>query len=145
MRRVRKTKGDADPHRKAVYRWERQWPTWNYNFLTLGAIRRLVGFACQAYKVPTPRVTRHGNSLSWCDVEKGIISMQSGKLGTKGGLNIATAMHEVAHWVVFRRHGRRPQDHGRAFMRVYIDLLVKAGAGPRVAIEASARAAGLHW
>jgi predicted SprT family Zn-dependent metalloprotease len=54
-------------------------------------------------------------------------------------------MHEAAHHIAWHLYGERIQDHGRAFLGVFIDCLVKAKVAPRIALEASARAEGLRW
>ncbi len=135
-----------DPQRDRLYRWEDTWVQWNYNSLTLGQCRKFIDTACRYYKTPTPRVVQHKTrSMSFCIPKKNYISLRGGKRFTLGGLNIPTALHEAAHQIIWHRHGNRAQDHGRLFLRVYLDLLARAGVAPRVALEASAKASRLKW
>ena len=64
---------------------------------------------------------------------------------SRRGKNVATALHEAAHIIVFDKFGDKPQDHGPTFMGVYLWLLTTAGVAPRIALEATARANGLKW
>lgn len=73
------------------------------------------------------------------------MSLQGGKRFRQGGRNVATAMHEAAHHIAWHLHGERIQDHGRTFLGIYLDLLVRAKVAPRVALEASARSYKLKW
>lgn len=136
----------GDPQRAAIYAWEDTWPAWYLNTHTLTELRYIVRHACKLYRTAPPSVIQHNRrSMSWCDVEDGRISFQAVGPSGRGGKNVPVALHEVAHLVVFRRFGLRPQDHGPTFLGVYLWLLAKARIAPRVALEASARACGLKW
>lgn len=137
---------DVDPHRKTVYAWEDTWPQSRFNLLTFKQCRALVGLICKAYKVPSPRLKQHHRrSMSWVIPADGLMSIQGGAHGEKGGRNLMTVCHEMAHWVLWQKHGERPQDHGPVFQSIYLSLCVKAGVAPRIALEASARFGGLRW
>jgi hypothetical protein len=135
-----------DPHQQAVYGWEESWPGWNHNHLSLGQCRALIKIVCTHYKVPCPTVTQHDNgTYAWSAPSFNRISMQGGEHMRRGSRNVPTVMHEVAHHVAWHLYGECIQDHGRAFLGVFIECLVKAKVAPQIALEASARAAGLKW
>lgn len=134
-----------DPHQDDVYQWEESWPEWNRNLIGIRAARTLIRTACDSYNVPYPIVVSHGNALSWSMPKSGRISMQGGEHRAKGGMNVATALHETAHHIAWHKHGEKIQDHGPTFLGIYLDLLDKARVAPRVALEASARTFGLTW
>ena len=136
----------GDPHQDAVYGWEDDWPGWNHNHLSLGQCRRLIKIVCDHYKVPCPTVTQHGGgSFAWSAPTLNRISMQGGDYMRRGSRNVSTVMHEAAHHVAWHLYGEVIQDHGPAFLGVFLDCLVMAKVAPRVALEASARAHGLRW
>lgn len=135
-----------DPQREDLYRWEETWGPWNFNSLTLTECREWIEFACRLYDVEPPRVRQHRTrELSWCHIKMGVISLQGGKHRYRGGRNVSQALHEVAHWIVFKLFDDRPQDHGPTFLGVYMWLLEAARVAPRIALHASARAHGLRW
>ena len=137
---------DLDPHKNDVYLWEDSWPGWNKNHVSFKACRALIDLACEAYKVPCPKVIQHPKrTFSWSMPTKDLISLQGGVSKGPGGRNIATALHEAAHHIAWHLHGDRIQDHGATFLGVYLDLLVRAKVAPRVALEASARSFKLTW
>jgi hypothetical protein len=133
-----------DPQKDALYAWEDSWLSWNLDALTLNECRVMVRTACRRMGVPYIVVLQH-KGISEYDCIDGKIRLQSrGKRG-RGGKNPSQVLHEVAHYVVFRRSGWRPQDHGPSFLGVYLWLLACAKVAPAIALEASARAAGLRW
>ena len=137
-----------DPHKESVYRWEASWGhSWNNNHITLRSCRMLVALACDTYKVPRPKIKRHlaAKGFSWSAPRRGEISFQAGEHRGYGGMNVPTTMHEAAHHIVWHLHGERVQDHGRTFLGIFLDLLTRAKVAPRIALEATARAAGLKW
>jgi hypothetical protein len=139
-------KDSLDPHVDAVYAWEDSWPGWSHNHLRIGECRVLIKVVCAHYNVPCPTVTQHKNgTYAWSAPTLNKISMQGGEHMRRGSRNVATVMHEVAHHVAWHLYRERIQDHGRAFLGVFIDCLVKAKVAPRIALEASARAGGLRW
>jgi len=73
----------------------------------------------------------------------GRISIRGGPHNGRGGLNVATALHEAAHCIAWHLHGERIQDHGPTFLRIYLDLLVRARVAPELALKATARSFGL--
>lgn len=137
---------DIDPHQQALYSWEDSWPGWSRNHITFKACRGLVFLACDAYNVKRPTVLVHPQrTFSWSMPTRNRMSIQGGEHRGPGGLNVATAMHEAAHHIAWNLYGDRVQDHGRTFLGIYLDLLVRAKVAPRLALEATARAQGLKW
>lgn len=135
-----------DPQKAALYAWEEAWGPWNYNSLTLTECRAYIEHACRLYDVEAPRVRQHRTkAYSWCHVTMGVISMQGGKHRARGGRNPSQCLHEVAHWIVFKKWGDKPQDHGRTFLGVYLWLMAEARLAPPTALVASAREFNLQW
>jgi len=84
--------------------------------------------------------------MSYCMPARGVISIQAvGSKPGRGAKNPQTALHEAAHWICWKLHGERIQDHGPTFLRVYLHLLVTYEVAPREALEASARKFKLKW
>lgn len=130
----------TDPQQAALYRWESEWKAWNREELTLAECRACINWACDQFKVSPPRVRTHpGKAYPWFDTDLHAISF------SKKGKNVATALHEAAHAIVFDQHGATVQDHGPTFLGVYLWLLETAGVAPRIALRATARAHGLRW
>jgi hypothetical protein len=150
---VRKTKATtqerpakADPQKEDVYEWEDEWRAWSRNTHTLPELRAAIRTACAYYGVRHPKVKQHNlRSLSWSIAEYDLISLQAVGPLDRGGKNMATAMHEAAHHIVYKLCGHRPADHGPTFLGVYLWLLAAAGVAPESALFASARAHGLKW
>ena len=137
---------DLDPHKDDVYRWEDSWPGWDKNHVTLKDCRTVIDLACRAYDVSCPVVkVHHKRSISFCVPTKGYISLQGWAFKAQGGLNVATALHEAAHYIAWHLHKERIQDHGPTFFGIYLDLLIRAKVAPRVALEATARTHKLRW
>lgn len=135
-----------DPQKQKVYDWEDAWGPWALNSLTIAQCRDWIEGACQLWGVDPPQVTQHRTrEESYCHVKWGVISMQGGKHGGRGGKNCAITLHEAAHWIVFQKFSDQPQDHGPTFFGVYIWLLENSRIAPREALQASARAFGIHW
>jgi hypothetical protein len=137
---------DLDPHRDDVYRWEDSWPGWGKNHISFRDCKKLVFYACDAYGVDRPEMELHGpRSFSWSMPTDDRLSIQGGAHAGRGGRNVATVMHEAAHHIAWHLYGDRIQDHGRTFLRIYLDLLVRARVAPEVALYATAKSFGLKW
>jgi len=54
-----------------------------------------------------------------------------------GGRNVPTALHEAAHHIAWTFYGDRIQDHGRTWLGIYLDLLVREKVAPEIALIAS--------
>ncbi len=136
----------SDPQKATLYAWEETWGPWNYNSLTLTECRAYIEHACRLYDVEVPRVRQHrSKEFSWCHILLGIISMQGGAHRARGGRNPSQCLHEAAHWIVYKKFGDTPCDHGPTFLGVYMWLMIEARLAPPSALTASARAAGLKW
>lgn len=138
----------ADPQRIAVYRWENRWHDWNQHTTKLSLLRTLIRHACRLYSVPPPIVTWGAarepykpaiKSNSEFDPNTNVILLR------KHQWNMAIALHEAAHAIVWHRFGQQRIDHGPTWLGIYLWLLVNNETAPRVALEASAREDGLHW
>lgn len=146
--RVGSDRKRLDSQQDALYEWETKWRDWNINSLTLSECRAAIRTACARYKVRPPAVKQHNlRSLSWSIPypAPGWISLQAVGPRGRGGKNLATALHEAAHHIVYALFGNRPSDHGPTFLGIYIWLLVEAEVAPASALYPSARAAGLKW
>lgn len=136
-----------DPSKEAVYDWEDEWYDWNENILSLRECRLLIRAACAKFGLAPPTVVQHKtNSFSYCAPALNKISIQAvGSKPTRGGKNPATALHEAAHFIAYKLHGERIQDHGPTFLGIYMWLLDQAKIAPKRALEATARSHGLKW
>ena len=138
---------ELDPQKDRLYDWEGSWYDWNVNTITLPECRKIIRRACKLYNVEPPVVKQHKTrSMSYCMPTRGVISIQAvGSKPGRGAKNPQTALHEAAHWICWKLHGERIQDHGPTFLRVYLHLLVQYDVAPREALEASARKFKLKW
>lgn len=140
-----KTGCGGDPQQVALYDWEAQFPEWNASTKTLAECREVIRGACRLYHLEPPRVVQHHRqALSFCIAEYAFVSLEVGAPGRRGGKNIPVALHEAAHYIVFQRHGYRPQDHGPTFLRTLMRLLkwAKLYTWP---VRLTARKCGLKW
>ncbi len=133
-----------DPHGEALYSWENSWPGWDRNHLSLRQCRALAKTVCAHYKVKCPAMVHHesgpdGMSKPWDNR----ISLLDGKRLQLGGRNVSTVLHELAHHVTWHLHGERVQDHGPTFLRIYLDMLIRAKVAPEVALKASLKGFGI--
>lgn len=126
-----------DPQAERVYAWEKQWADWNRPSLTLRECRALMRQVCDDYAVPPVRVRTHSRTYS--------VAYSNGEIRlARHHLNTASALHEVAHWVVWNRN-HDVAHHGPLWLGIYLRLLAKAELAPRMALQRSARSAGLKW
>lgn len=143
-------RGEDDQLAK-VYRFEDDFPGWGRNQMTLAQCRGLIRSACELHGVPHPAVRQHNKrSYSWClpwggTDGRGLISLQAVGPDNKGAKNAAVSLHEAAHHIAYRKHGKRIECHGPTFVGIYLDLLVKANVAPRPALEAQLRHRGVKW
>lgn len=134
-----------DPQRERLYAFEDRWPWAWQNNCTLAQCREAIRSACEHYEVPPPTVIQHKRrSLSWCDQVNRRISLQAVGPNNRGGKNIATALHEAAHQIVYDLCPDNTQDHGPVFCGIYFLLLWEAG-WPIEAIRAVARKHRVRW
>lgn len=132
-----------DPQCEALYQWESEYREWNINTLTLAECRLAIRTACARYGLPPPKVIQHRKrALSWQMGDT--ICLQNGRRLAHGGMNLATALHEAAHYICDRQFSRT-QAHGRTFLGILMWLLETAKVAPAKALHASARAHRLRW
>lgn len=125
-----------DPQQKRLYAWEST-NGWETNTIGFNQAKSIIVSACKLYKVQPPEIKLHTTrALPWACPAENLISLQRDKY-----LNIPIALHEAAHHIVYNLHGARPQDHGRTFLGIYLDLLDK-NEFPRYS---QAKAYGLRW
>jgi hypothetical protein len=137
----------SDKQAEAVYEFEDRFPWANHNNATLAQCRETIRSACATYGTKPPRVVQHCHSgWSWNSPTKRKISLQAARTPstTRGGKNVATALHEAAHQIVYDLCGERAEDHGPTFCGVFFYLLVRAG-WPESAIHAVAREHKVKW
>jgi len=129
-----------DPQKDPLYSWEEAWWGWSRSLITLGEAKEWIEWACTEYKIGVPKITKHKRGLSWFDPNINTISMNS-----KTETNIPIALHEAAHVVIWEYFGDTVEDHGTAFVGVYLELLAAAGIAPRSALEASLKEYKIKW
>jgi hypothetical protein len=59
--------------------------------------------------------------------------------------NDAVALHEAAHAIIWHRFGHKRIDHGKAWLGVYMWLMVEHQVAPQTALEASMSEHALEW
>jgi len=147
--RVRKTKRKpdaSDPQRDSVYRWEESHETWNVCTLSLEQCDALANAALKAaHCLPVSVIQGPSNRYSWNVPGRRLISMQGPSKRGRGGMNQATLLHEVAHQICFDRHRDRIQDHGRTFLALYRELLLKYEVMTAKEFSLTANNFGLRW
>jgi hypothetical protein len=130
----------CDKQAEKLYAWEDQWRQWNRATLTMTKVRSWVSWACKLYRVSTPAVKAHkGRAWSRYDPNTASISFE------RTQRNLAVALHEAAHHILWTVVGEKYEDHGKEFLGIFLFLLSRAGEAPPIALTASARKAGLKW
>jgi len=133
-----------DPQAELVYFWE------NTNFRALFYAHRIplaqaqkIARAMARYcQVPEPqlsfkRLSRRANTAEQSGPRMWVNT-------TKAGWTHMLLAHEVAHWVCEHRH-TNAQDHGPAWMRVYLQLLDRFKVLPLHVTTHSARLFGIKF
>lgn len=127
-----------DPQKRAVYKWQWQFQDWNRKTLSWRQTKRLIRAACKVFAVPAPALHKFRGDYSY--VNHGQIWID------KDHQNVGVALHEAAHHIVSVIAGKQEDGHhGRAFVGVWLTLLVHFGAAPRDALEYSLRRRGIKW
>jgi hypothetical protein len=131
-----------DPQKKRVYKWEDGWLHAAERTLTRAETRRLVARCCKLYNTTVPRLI----FLPRTNKEWSYFHGPADKLVFNYfHCNEFIVCHEVAHAIVYRRHGETIPDHGHEFMGIYLALLMNEKVAGRIALYDSAQAAGLSW
>lgn len=145
--RKKKVKGrEADPQRKALYRWEAAHDTFNVCALSLKQCDDLANSALKLAGHVKVTVTQGpSNRFSYNAPTLREIRLQGPSRRGRGGMNRATVLHEVAHQMVWDRHGASVRDHGPTFLAYYRDLLLGYGLMTADEFKLTARKRNLRW
>ena len=141
-----------DSQQRAVYAWEGLWHGWVNKSASQQAVRKAIRRAERLYRIPKTCISFYTKSKNKEGVRLGSRFDYVHPVGCiqlrPEHCNIASGLHEAAHAVMAALLGWTPkgiEDHGPQWLGVYLFLLADAGLAPRVALEASARDAGLRW
>ena len=77
--------------------------------------------------------------------ESRAISMQGPTRLGRGGMNVATVLHEAAHQITYDLFGEGVKDHGPTFLAIYRDLLLSAGVFTEDEFTLTTSRFGLSW
>lgn len=131
----------ADPNKAALYRMElREFSgVWRHVKQPLKYLRRRASAICRLYQVPRVRV-RPGEVSAGCAEygpdERVIVLDEKAR-------NLITLAHELAHHIIWERHGNRAQDHGPLFVLVYGQVLSSLRCCPIAGWRAACRRYGV--
>jgi hypothetical protein len=146
VRKATRKPDTEDPQRDQVYSWEASHETWNVCTLSLEQCNDLANQALKAAGCrPVTVIQGPSNHYSWNVPAKRYISMQGPSTRGRGGMNVATVLHEVAHQIGWDRTGHRRQDHGPAFLGIYRKLLLDFGVMSEKEFRLTAIAFKLRW
>lgn len=141
----RRTEGD-DPQRNSAYAWECAFEHFNVCTLTLAECQKLCNEALDGAGCERVAIQQgSSNRYSWCAPKLRIISMQGPSRKGRGGMNVATVLHECAHQITYDRRGNRAQDHGPTWLAVYRMLLLARGVLTAEEFRLTARKFKLRW
>lgn len=135
-----------DKNTRLLYAWEDQFLEWNCHDsdLTLPMTRKVVRWACKAYRVPAPSVrwqsrrTRKGE-YPYYEPETHSLHFQR-KLH-----NLSRTLHETAHAIHDWLFGADGEPHPAEFAGIYAKLIERKKLAPRAAILPSMAAAGVKF
>jgi hypothetical protein len=146
MRETQKRLGLDDPQCDPAYAWEAAFDTFNVCTLTLEQCQLLVDNALKAASC-LPVKVEQGPSCrySWCMPVSRRIAMQGPSRKGRGGMNVATVLHEVAHQIAYDAFGDRVQDHGPTWLGIYRKMLIEHGVMTEKEFQLTARKFGLKW
>lgn len=131
----------ADPNKAALYRLElREFAgIWRYVKQPMKYLRRRASAVCKLYQVPPVRIRAgkvEGGSAEY-EADDARITLD----GT--ARNLITLAHELAHHIIWCRHGHRAQDHGPMFVLVYGQALSSLRCCPMPGWRAACRRHGV--
>ena len=149
MRDVRETsrriKGD-DRQCDAAYAWESAFEHFNVCTLTLAECQKLCNETLDAAGQDRVAVQQGpSNRYSWCVPKLRLISMQGPSRKCRGGMNVATVLHECAHQITHDLSGDRTQDHGPTWLGLYRKLLLAREVMTAKEFQLTARKFKLRW
>lgn len=110
-----------DPNKAALYRMEQREfaGLWMHVRQPMKYLQRRARAICRMYEVPPAKI--RARTEPGCDAQyhDHCDTIDLGKTGR----NVLSLAHELAHHIVWKRHGNRAQDHGPMFVLVYGQLL----------------------
>lgn len=147
VRRKKRKVDPADPQLHRVYDWESAHESWNICTLSVEQCDYVAQKALRLYGCDPVLLTRGSPKVySWNHPVMREIEMQGPTRSGRGGMNVATVLHEVAHQIVGDTHPSESiQDHGPTFLGVYRDLLLTAKVLTAREFDVSARRFRLKW
>lgn len=131
----------GDPNKAALYRMEQREfaGVWLNVKQPMKYLRKRARAVCRLYQVPQARVLARG--APGCDAQ---YHDDSGTIDLCGnGRNLLSLAHELAHHIVWTRHGHRAQDHGPMFVLLYGQLLSSLRICPLAGWRAACRRHGV--
>ena len=129
-----------------VYAWEAAFDQFNICTLSLAECEKLVLKTLKAAGCkPVAVYQGPSNRYSWCMPVLRRICMQGPSRQGRGGMNVATVLHEVAHQIVYDRYGDKTQDHGPTFMGMYRRLLLDHKIMTEKEFRLTSLKFGLKW
>lgn len=146
MRKTKAKADDGDPQRDSVYKWESSHEAWNVCTLSLQQCKDIAATALKSHNcLPIKLIQGPSCRYSWCVPGMRTISMQGPTKKGRGGMNLATLLHEVAHQIGFDKYGARIQDHGPTFLAIYRKLILQFGVLTAKEFRLTALARQLKW
>ncbi len=146
--RKRKTKINLDdPQVDSVYAWEAAFDNFNVCTLDLDQCWYAADKALRFYDCDPLADLIQGpyNAYSWSAPESRVICMQGPSRKGRGGMNVATVLHEAAHQIVWDLFDANARDHGPTFVAIYRDLLLSADVLTEDEFSLTAAKFGLKW
>ena len=142
---ARRVKSD-DPQCDSAYAWEASHETWNVCTLDIDECQLLIdnalkAAACRPVTVYQGPYCRY----SWCMPILRQICMQGPSRKGRGGMNVATVMHEVAHQITYDAYMNSVRDHGPTWLGIFRKLLLAHGVMSETEFRLTARKFGLKW
>lgn len=136
----------ADPQRDAVYTWEIAHESWNVCTLDLDQCNHVLEKALKFYGCDPVHLEQGSPArYSWNMPEWRWVKMQGPSRRGRGGMNVATVLHEATHQIIWDLYPDNVQDHGPTFLGVYRDLLLAAKVLTAREFDVSARHYKLKW
>ncbi len=127
---------EADPQRHKVYDMERTMVGACVDTtMELPTLRQIVRHACREWGLIAPKLLLKSEDNTM------VFGMYYHELNTIclnhcfHGANIGVLLHELAHHIIWRRHGHDAEDHGKEFVAVYRYLLNRYNVIPDYAFD----------
>jgi hypothetical protein len=107
----------------------------------LSTLLSILHHACREWKVPVPALRREKTPYVYGSTDDTSICLNP----EYGGLNTATLLHELAHWIHEKRGYACAEHHGPAWAGIYAKLLDRYNVLPIEAFEAMAKRWQVEW